>query len=61
MEGTSDRVTPSGKGARGRRRRPSGEPPPLPRPAWWRTTVIVLVATVVLGLMIGELYASQTP
>ena len=61
MEGTSDRVTPSGKGARGRRRRPSGEPPPLPRPAWWRTTVIVLVVTVLLGLMIGELYASQTP
>ncbi|MEP6757976.1 MAG: hypothetical protein ABJB55_02140 [Actinomycetota bacterium] len=61
MDGTPERAAASVRGVRGRRRRPSGEPPPLPRPVWWRATAIALAVTVVLGLVIRALYAGQTP
>jgi membrane-associated phospholipid phosphatase len=61
MDSTSDRAAASVQSVRGRHRRPSGEPPPLPRPPWWHATAITLVVTVVLGLVIGALYAGQPP
>ena len=61
MDSTSDRAAASVQGIHGRHRRPSGEPPPLPRPPWWHATAITLVVTLVLGLVIGALYAGQPP
>jgi hypothetical protein len=38
------------------RRRPSGEPPPLPKPAWWPRYVRVLVVTIVVGALLAAWY-----
>ena len=43
------------------RRRPSGEPPPLPRPHWWRWIVGLLSATLVLGAVLTALAATSPP
>ena len=43
------------------RRRPSGEPPPLPKPAWWPRYVVVLVVTIVVGLLLGWWYDMSPP
>ena len=56
MSSTSDRAAASVQSARGRHRRPSGEPPPLPRPTWWRASVITLAATIVFGVVVAVLY-----
>jgi len=61
MDSTPDRAAPSVSGIRGRHRRPSGEPPPLPRPTWWRGMAITLGVTVVLGLVIAALYGDEPP
>src|SRR4029453_2868800 len=50
----------------GWRRRPSGEPPPLPREPGWRAwawaTVALLVAGVVIGFMISDMiFDAQSP
>jgi hypothetical protein len=37
-------------------RRPSGEPPPLPKPAWWRRYVYTLIGTIVLGALLAAWY-----
>ena len=60
MDSTSDRAAASVQSARGRHRRPSGEPPPLPRPTWWRASVITLAATIVFGIVVAFLY-DDTP
>ena len=49
------------KGALGLRRRPSGEPPPLPRPVWWTKLALTLAGTVLVGLAIGLVYADEPP
>jgi hypothetical protein len=38
------------------RRRPSGEPPPLPKPAWWPRYIRVLVVTIVVGALLAAWY-----
>ena len=45
------------------RRRPSGDPPPLPKPAWWPRYVVLLIVTVALGVLIGWWYeaSASTP
>ena len=43
------------------RRRPSGEPPPLPKPAWWPRYVAVLVVTIVVGVLLGWWYDTSPP
>jgi membrane-associated phospholipid phosphatase len=43
------------------RRRPSGEPPPLPRPAWWPKLAIGLAITIFIGLLLGVVYANAPP
>ena len=44
------------------RRRPSGEPPPLPKPAWWPRYVAVLIVTIVVGVFIAWWYQNvSTP
>jgi tRNA A-37 threonylcarbamoyl transferase component Bud32 len=48
-------------GRRGVHRRPSGEPPPLPRPPWWRTSLIIVGVTLALGVLLGALYATVSP
>ena len=60
MDSTSERAAASVQSARGRHRRPSGEPPPLPRPTWWRASVITLAATIVFGVVVAFLY-DDTP
>jgi len=60
MDSTSDRASASEQGRRGKHRRPSGEPPPLPRPTWWRASAITLIVTVVVGLLVGVSYAAST-
>jgi len=60
MDSTSDRAVASVQSTRGRHRRPSGEPPPLPRPTWWRASVITLAATIVFGVVVAFLY-DDTP
>ena len=42
-------------------RRPSGDPPPLPKPAWWPRYVALLLVTVVVGLLIGWWYEVSPP
>ena len=42
-------------------RRPSGEPPPLPRPTWWRRYVSLLVATFVMGVLLAWWYSFSPP
>jgi hypothetical protein len=42
------------------RRRPSGDPPPLPKPAWWPRYVVLLIVTVALGALIGWWYESTS-
>jgi len=49
------------KGPLGLHRRPSGEPPPLPRPAWWPKLALTLAGTVLVGLAIGAWYADEPP
>jgi hypothetical protein len=46
---------------RGKRRRPSGEPPPLPKPAWWPRYVRLLIVTIVVGALLAWWYASAPP
>ena len=43
------------------RRRPSGEPPPLPRPAWWRRYVYTLIVTIVVGVLLAWWYEAVSP
>jgi hypothetical protein len=43
------------------RRRPSGEPPPLPKPAWWPRYVLVLVVTIVVGALLAWWYYTSPP
>jgi hypothetical protein len=40
------------------RRRPSGDPPALPKPAWWPRYVVLLIVTIALGALIGWWYES---
>jgi hypothetical protein len=47
--------------ARRLHRRPSGEPPPLPKPAWWPKYVAMLIGTVVLGALLAWWYGSSPP
>ena len=56
MSGDRSHGTISGIETSRRRRRPSGEPPPLPRPAWWPRLAIVLGATIVVGILLGYAY-----
>jgi hypothetical protein len=43
------------------RRRPSGEPPPLPKPDWWRRYVYTLVVTIVVGALLAWWYDTSPP
>ena len=43
------------------RRRPSGEPPPLPRPAWWPRYVVLLIVTIVVGALLAWWYDASPP
>jgi len=45
----------------GRRRRPSGEPPPLPHPPWWPWAVVLLLSVMVVGAILGLIYAGSPP
>jgi hypothetical protein len=60
-EPAAEEPTWTTKGPLGAHRRPSGEPPPLPRPAWWPKITILLATTVVAGLVLGLLYADEPP
>jgi hypothetical protein len=42
------------------RRRPSGDPPPLPKPAWWPRYVVLLIVTIALGALIAWWYESTS-
>ena len=42
-------------------RRPSGEPPPLPKPAWWPRYVVLLVVTIMVGVLLAWWYATSPP
>ena len=42
-------------------RRPSGEPPPLPKPAWWPGYVVLLVVTIVAGALLAWWYEASPP
>jgi hypothetical protein len=46
---------------RGVHRRPSGEPPPLPRSSWWPRIVAVLVVVLLLGLLSTAVFGSNPP
>jgi len=48
-------------GRRGVHRRPSGEPPPLPKAPWWPKVVGLLIAVVVVGIALGAYYAIEPP
>ena len=58
--GTAPGVAPAPAG-RALRRRPSGDPPPLPKPEWWPRYVVLLIVTVALGVLIGWWYESSSP
>lgn len=42
-----------------RHRRPSGEAPPLPRPAWWPKLAITLAVSILVGVLLGYWYAND--
>ena len=44
-----------------RRRRPSGEPPPLPHAPGWRTALAAIIAVVVAGIVLTAAYAKGVP
>jgi hypothetical protein len=48
-------------GRRGIHRRPSGEPVPLPKAAWWPRAVIALIVFVVVGAVLATAQAIQPP
>jgi hypothetical protein len=58
--GTANGVTPA-KAPRALRRRPSGDPPPLPKPAWWPRYVVLLIVTIVVGALLAWWYDSSSP
>jgi hypothetical protein len=53
--------SPAAHPRRGKRRRPSGEPPPLPKPAWWPRYVRLLILTIVLGALLAWWYTASPP
>jgi hypothetical protein len=48
-------------GRRGVRRRPSGDPPPLPKSSWWPRIVGVLVVVILLGFVMVAAFGSDPP
>jgi hypothetical protein len=58
--GTVPGVTPA-KASRALRRRPSGDPPPLPKPEWWPRYVVLLIVTIVVGALLAWWYESSSP
>lgn len=46
---------------RGVHRRPSGEPPPLPKSPWWPRIVAVLVVVILLGFVMVAAFGSRPP
>jgi hypothetical protein len=58
--GTAPGVAPA-KARPALRRRPSGDPPPLPKPAWWPRYVVLLIVTVVVGALLAWWYGSSSP
>lgn len=59
--GTDPGSTSAAVKGRARLRRPSGEPPPLPRPVWWTKFVVAVVVIVAVGLLVGAVYAAEPP
>jgi len=58
--GTAPGVAPATAG-RALRRRPSGDPPPLPKPEWWPRYVVLLIVTVAVGALLAWWYYSASP
>jgi len=48
-------------GRRGARRRPSGDPPPLPKASWWPRIVAALVVVILLGFVMLAAFGSNPP
>jgi hypothetical protein len=48
-------------GRRGARRRPSGDPPPLPKASWWPRIVAALVVVILLGFVMLATFGSNPP
>lgn len=48
-------------GRRGVRRRPSGDPPPLPKAPWWPRIVATLVVVILLGFVMVAAFGSDPP
>jgi hypothetical protein len=46
---------------RGVHRRPSGEPPPLPKSPWWPRIVAILVVVILLGFVAAATFGSSPP
>ncbi|HJS26359.1 MAG TPA: hypothetical protein VJ913_04455, partial [Actinomycetota bacterium] len=57
--GTTAGVAPA-KARRASRHRPSGEPPPLPKPAWWPRYVVLLIVTIGVGALLAWWYESTS-
>jgi hypothetical protein len=67
MSGPADETTEPAErsafviGRRGVHRRPSGEPPPLPRSPWWPRALAALVFVVALGIVLKLLFEANPP
>jgi hypothetical protein len=46
---------------RGVHRRPSGEPPPLPKSSWWPRIVAILVVVILLGFVTAAAFGTDPP